>query len=166
MKWLFALAGLTAAALVSGCHPTSAERQDVLDGMAFAQDHIPINGHMGGTYSDFTNEGEFLRRSKYFKAGADYRAFIIMEQVSKNLEAADNTSGLSSEMAASIAQDTAEEKADVNVALFLAYVALEGDLKTISETPEKFSKIVGDDQLASLMKSVAAHLQASPSDGK
>jgi hypothetical protein len=144
MKSLTLLAIVASLLLtLAGCapnHPTDAEKQDVLDGMAFAQDGMSITGHMAETYSDFINKGEFLRRSKFFKAGADYRVLKLMDQVNQNVNdpsmSADNDMKEDSRKMASLSWDT-----------------LHLDLSTLGIPVEKFSLVVGDDKLNALMAS-------------
>jgi len=112
--------------------------------MAFAQDGLPITGHMEDTYHNFTNSGEFLRRSKFFKTGADYRAVLILDQVRQTATANDTGDH-------SYEDEAHRYQGHVVVLCSQAWNTLDADLKSIPISPQDFSTIVGDSNATALL---------------
>jgi hypothetical protein len=128
---------------LAGCsHPNSKETQDIRDGMAFAQDNIhdPYTGGLGLAESvqGFHNSGEFLKRSPYFKLGADYQACkIIFSDVKNGLTAyKDNTN------------QSVYIELDIG-----AHDVLRNDLKTLKLSPKQFSEATGTSDLEAILAS-------------
>jgi hypothetical protein len=133
---------IVALVALSGCHPSATEKQDVLDGMAFAQDSLPL-ANIPAIYGNFLNSGEFLRRSKYFKAGADYRAILILDQVRANLTKYDTGEQ-------SLTNQVHNERMNVVVLCSKAWNTLDEDLKGIPISRQDFGAIVGDKNTSAL----------------
>ena len=128
--------------------------------MAFAQDNLPLST-VEKIYPNFINSGEFLRRSKFFKAGADYRALIIADQkrqkfqeVIAHLQKSIDVTTESDDMKkydADMEKLNAEETEVIRNLCSTTWVQFRQDLGEISMSPEKFGELVEDKSIAKIM---------------
>lgn len=126
-------------AALAGCspsHPTDKERRDVISGMRFSHAGLSKDDAMESAYSDYLNSGQFIRNSKYFKAGADYWALIRLDQVNRDLESSGGSK---------------DDIQDADKICATAWQTFQQDLATLPMTPQKFSEVVGDANIPTLM---------------
>jgi hypothetical protein len=130
---------------VASEHPTPSEKQDVLAGIAYTEARLPV-GHFREDYPKFSGSAEFSRRSKYFRAGADYRTLLLADRARQTL-AIDRIYNDDGQIRARAAE---EEEQCVDLCS-LAWNRFEHDLEAIAMTPESFGKVVENDDLSRIM---------------
>lgn len=121
------------------------DKSDIRAGVAFAEKRLPVD-QFESKYGLFSKSGEFVGRSRYFKAGADYRALLLADQV-RQMAAIDEMFT----QIESVRNTDREKKERATVLCSSAWNEFHKDLQALLLTPDEFGKVVGNDDLGNMM---------------
>jgi hypothetical protein len=151
MKVFRLITGFLIVGVLSACHPSAADKQDVHNGMNSLTYALSPDMSVE-IYEKISHLDEIDQRSPFFKAGRDYLLTKTTYQLHRTIEMNRLGDFNGTPPPQSFAPyENMELKQRLSALFATTSVALRQDLAAIPMTPEAFGKLVGDDEVPKMM---------------